>query len=395
MSDSESGDMWGRATGILVPFGWKPWCNKYLSRERKQRAALISGLFHLLLYTFNQSGWILDEIFYRRWRTARVESPVFILGHQRSGTTYLHRLLASDNNTLPLTLQEMLIPAVSLQKLFAVFRKWDERTGHKIKELLDRKQAQMLKDIDSIHRIRLDEIEEDEFVFWAIFASGMCAHDSSAAGSNPKLSFLRSFENWPMKRQAAVLNYYRSCLMKKFFREGAAEGNRTGWILSKNPAFGQKIPWLLKVFPDARFICLVRNPLEAIPSRLALIQAIWTQRLQGEAGLDRSAVNALVQDSIRTYLFTEMGLGEVSFDRKIIITHERLCRHPRDCVMEIYRRLNLPKPQENFMEKINELLPYETGGLGMRERSEQFGIDKKMILRKLESIFEKYDFPVG
>ena len=45
---------------------------------------------------FTWTGLLLDRVFYPRYRQQPVRSPVFIVGNFRSGTTFLHRLMAAD-----------------------------------------------------------------------------------------------------------------------------------------------------------------------------------------------------------------------------------------------------------------------------------------------------------
>ena len=54
-------------------------------------------LFNGLLSVPNSLSAGLEELrFGRRWRAQRVERPLFILGHYRTGTTHLHNLLSLD-----------------------------------------------------------------------------------------------------------------------------------------------------------------------------------------------------------------------------------------------------------------------------------------------------------
>jgi hypothetical protein len=51
------------------------------------------------LMVWNHVGFFLDDIFYPEWKNQLVEKPLFIVGNARSGTTWFHRLIASDSNT--------------------------------------------------------------------------------------------------------------------------------------------------------------------------------------------------------------------------------------------------------------------------------------------------------
>ena len=48
--------------------------------------------------------------------------------------------------------------------------------------------------------------------------------------------------------------------------------------LSKNPVMSGWVDALLEAFPDARFIVMVRDPVQCIPSTLKLVQGSWRAR---------------------------------------------------------------------------------------------------------------------
>lgn len=69
--------------------------------------ALINTLFMLLDYV----------LFPGLWRQ-RVESPIFIVGHSRSGTTLMHRLMASDHDRFSYFLfWETMFPSITQRKM--------------------------------------------------------------------------------------------------------------------------------------------------------------------------------------------------------------------------------------------------------------------------------------
>ena len=66
------------------------------------------------------------------------------------------------------------------------------------------------------------------------------------------------------------MRFYRDCVRRQLYCHG---GKRT--LVSKNPAFVAKMRDLPVAFPAAKFIFLVRNPFETIPSLLKLMRTIW------------------------------------------------------------------------------------------------------------------------
>jgi hypothetical protein len=47
-------------------------------------------------------------------------------------------------------------------------------------------------------------------------------------------------------------------------------------FVSKNPTFTLRIPSIYTAFPDARVVCLLRDPVESVPSMISYIsKASW------------------------------------------------------------------------------------------------------------------------
>ncbi|HEV8551550.1 MAG TPA: hypothetical protein VGQ57_21025, partial [Polyangiaceae bacterium] len=59
----------------------------------------------------------LDELLYPGFRRPRLPSPLFVLATPRSGTTYLHRLLALDEERfLSVKLYQTIAPSIALER---------------------------------------------------------------------------------------------------------------------------------------------------------------------------------------------------------------------------------------------------------------------------------------
>jgi hypothetical protein len=379
-----------------MPFGWKAFRTKcrIVAQDEGWSASLMGQVVGRLgLWLVNQAAWAGDEIVARGWRSATMTGPIFIIGHQRSGTTLLHRLLALDHaHARALQFQEMIFPAISIQNAVHAVRRWDGLHGNRLKIWLDRRQAELLGPMDHIHRIRLDEIEEDEFVLWAIFMSAMCANDAPSSVARHELDELRTFSSWTPDRQQLALGWYRACLFKKITREPSPKGEPL-WIVAKNPAFSQKIPQLLKVFPDARFVHLVRNPLETIPSRLSLIREIWRTRLRPDIEMTPQQVEVILRDSIQTYAAAHRDLSTVSEHRRITVSHSEFREDPARTVKRIYAQLQLPECGDflNLALAARNDKPLAQS-IRHEYKLEEFGLTPDRIRAELPEIFDAYRF---
>ena len=386
---------WTWLPGAVVPFNWAAFARKYrllLREEGDFRAVAGQMAFRLALLAAGQAGWAVDELAARGWRNARCLGPLFILGHQRSGTTFHHRLLAQDRtHARALALHEMLLPAASVQGALARLGAWDARRGGGLGRRLADAEQRLFGPLDDLHRLRFAEIEEDEFVLWGIFASAMCANDSPSSTERRDLDGLRSFHDWPPERQARALGWYRACLLKKLHREPPA-GDEPAWVVSKNPAFTHKVPELLRVFPDARFIYHVRSPLETIPSRLSLIEAIWQRRFPGFAKMSPRQVEVIVADSLRTYLSAEEELPKLPEGRRLVVRYEDLTRDPRGTVESVYRRFGLPGPDADLAAALARLARREPHESKHRYDLAEFGLTEDYLRAKLKVVFDRYGF---
>src|SRR5688572_9207818 len=73
-------------------FNWKIWLLSAFFIFLFSLHQLISLIFRLL-----------DEIFYHGYKKIHIKQPVFIIANPRSGTTYLHRLVALDDERFTYT----------------------------------------------------------------------------------------------------------------------------------------------------------------------------------------------------------------------------------------------------------------------------------------------------
>ena len=368
-----------RVEDMILPFGFAPLARRVQDRILQRPGRALGELaLRLGLWSVSQATWALDELVAPGWREAQGRGPLFIVGHQRSGTTALHRLLAQDaQRARALTLGEMLLPAVSAAPLRAAVAGLDRVLGGALSRLEDR----IFGPIDALHRLRLGEVEEDEFVLWAVFASIMCANDDPVSVERRELDLLRHFDQWPAARQARVLGFYRDVLTRRLHRDGAAASER--WIVAKNPAFTQKIPALARLFPDARFIYLIRDPLKAIPSRLALLRAIWRLRAPEVPALTPAQVEVIVEDSVRTYLCAERDLPTLPERRRLVLRHDAFHADPNAALARIYEHFELPGPPPQATAKAPPPRVVDLAGIPL---------DEARLRRVLAPVFERYGF---
>ncbi len=216
----------------------------------------------VLLTCWHWLGFLLDEIFFRSYRRVRIESPIFILGIPRSGTTWLQRGLAHDDHLSTLTLGEALFtPAISqrvlakfLSPLIKLLKKGSRRLG-----------SFCIERMDAIHKLGLGEPEEDFLLLLPIQACFL------AVFLCPRSEYfwrLAKFDQSVAEReQRQILKFYRRCLQKHLHQTGCDKR-----ILSKNPSLTSWMVALRTEFTDACIIACVRPPVETVSSQLSSVQ---------------------------------------------------------------------------------------------------------------------------
>ena len=186
-------------------------------------------------------------------RTEIKEHPVFVIGHWRSGTTLLHELFACDpRHTFPTTYQcfspnHFLLSEWIVTRLFFF--------------VLPEKRLQ-----DNVP-LRWDRPQEDEF---AMFNLGLRSPFLTVAFPNhpPQDQEFFDFEGAPTD----LVDRWRS-EFKRFLTMITYRTNKR--IVLKSPQHTCRIHTLLDIFPDARFVYIVRDPYEVFPSSVKLWKLLY------------------------------------------------------------------------------------------------------------------------
>lgn len=244
--------------------------------------ALIQGLHWL--------GFLLDEIFFRGYRKVPVSQPLFVLGPPRSGTTLLHRVLARDPQFTTFTTWECLFaPSVTQRRFWLALGGLDSRAGRPLGRLLGWLEGRVLGGLDTVHTTRLDAPEEDYLTLLPVMACFIlvlpfpCAEFLWRMGSFDRVM--------AAKEKERLLYYYKRCLQRHLYVHGPDKR-----LLSKNASFGPLVGSLLTVFPDARILCCMRDPMETVPSQLSSIRSgieLFDSR-RGSAALPQRMLEVLV-----------------------------------------------------------------------------------------------------
>ncbi|PKM22552.1 MAG: sulfotransferase [Gammaproteobacteria bacterium HGW-Gammaproteobacteria-14] len=221
----------------------------------------------------------LDTVLFPDFKKLAIDQPLFVVGVPRSGTTFLHRLLAMDEQRFTTTaLWELVFaPSIVQRRFWIAAAALDRHLGRPCARLLHRLERSSLQGLDDIHKTGLLEPEED---YLALSAHLGCFLLILPFGDTSlwRLAYLdRDASDAEKKR---LMQCYRSLIQRHLYVHGA---DKT--FLSKNPSFTPWIKTLRQEFPDARFIGCIRTPHEALPSQVNSI-LIGAGIFSGKVDLD-------------------------------------------------------------------------------------------------------------
>lgn len=329
------------------------------------------------------SGLLLDEVLFPAYRQEKIRQPVFIIGNPRSGTTFLQRLLARDEeNFLSMQAWEIFgAPSILGRKVLILIVRIARGLGIKISRRI-RKLESLWKEDDRIHRLKLREPEEDEYLFIHNFSTmKIWSFAAMEAEADPYIFFDMMIPDPEKKR---IMDYYESCLQRYafFHREDKRH------YLSKNPNFTPAIETLLERFPDSKFIYLIRTPLKAIPSHISLKEREW--QMLGSPLEKYACRDFILRSSKHWYEYPLEQLKQLPDDQQIVVNFDDLVSDAKGTVQKIYQRLGLVLPSE-----FSDILELETE-LARNHRSrhhyslEEMGIDPQVLKAKYAAMIEEY-----
>jgi hypothetical protein len=253
-------------------------------------------------------------------KTRVEEPPLFVLGHWRSGTTYLHELLAcvTEQFAAP-TGTQVTYPYTFLCSETAVRRRFEAM-------------APRTRPMDNV-AISMDGPQEDEFALCVSSLRspylGMFSFPRRAEHYDRYLDFqgvpVHEVEEW----QAT----FRWFLQKLTLRHQQP-------LLLKSPTHTARVRLLLDLFPGARFVHIHRHPYSVFQSTRHLYRSLTPLHCLQESTADPDVL--ILQRYTRMFdaFFAERGL--IPEGRVHEIRFEDLERDPVGQVCATYERLGLP-----------------------------------------------------
>lgn len=304
------------------------------------------ALGYLLKLTWMWPGVAWERFFLREEIKATfIEEPiVFVLGHHRSGTTLLHKLLTADPQwAYPLTydfafsyspkpVRNIVLP--TLQKVF---------------DWVDLKHSHF----NNYSMNLADPLEEDmSMIAGGIGVSGFWGDIFPLQRQHFTKKNIVFDKKDKQRFQEAYLHY-----LKKLSRQ--YEGKP---LMLKNPPNTGRINALLELFPTAKFVFIHRNPYQVFFSTRALwhrtILKIYTLQ-----SITAEQIDDLIFQYYKTLTDAYLSQREnIPTENLIEIRYEEMEKKPFEVIQRIYTELRLPNwetAKTHLLHKIQQERHYK------------------------------------
>jgi hypothetical protein len=345
---------------------------RVLARNRFQASPrCFPHLAHLLgIGAFNSVYRLCEKVLNNRdIASARIRHPpIFVLGHWRSGTTHLHNLLGLDERHVTPSAFQALFPHHFLYS----------QVGGVVFNLI----TPPVRPMDNVP-FSAEVPHEDEFALAAASTISPYLKLWFPNNNGDPLTALdpAQWPEWARDRWKAT--FLRFC-EKVSFSEGE------GRLVLKSPPHTGRVRMLLEIFPEARFVHIVRNPYDVYAST----HHLWRKSF-ASSHLQQPAPELVDEIILRWYtelfslferdrcLIRDGSLHEMKF--------EDLESNPMTTLEALYASLDLPgfdRTAKRIEQYLASLGPYRKNRYSLTEEQ------KQSVRRRWAVVFERYGYHV-
>jgi omega-hydroxy-beta-dihydromenaquinone-9 sulfotransferase len=307
--------------------------------------------------------------FHHKIKEVNVKEPIFIIGHFRSGTTFLHYLLGQDPKLGYVSTFETMTPGMIIAN--------EEMFKNIVKNHLPAKRP-------------MDDLE--------MHANLPYEEEYAIANMSP-YSF---YHGWyfPKKLMHYFDKYvlFENCTQKEiekwkhtydYFLKKITYKNDGNHVLLKSPINTARIKHLVEMYPNARFIHIHRNPYHVYKSTWKLYQKILPifsfQHIDSQT-LDNHILN-MYKKLFSTYLRDKHLIPK---ENLIEFSYDEFIGNPMKTVKKTYEHLRLDsfdQAKSNFESYVDKHKDYQASSYSFTSE------EKQKIYSHCKQMFDAYNYP--
>ncbi len=343
------------------------------------------GTFFLLqaVHGIDAGTRLIDDLLYPGYRQLSIDRPVFIIGNPRSGTTFLHRFLLETERLAAFELWQMLLPAISAQNAL----------GGMVDSFAPLSPARYHG--SDAHQTSLRDVETDDVAAFFHYLDGGFAWSYFLAwdddwGSEKCMKIFDEEKEDPEYR-ARLYAFMESNWRRSMYRKQKER------FVAKSSLFTLRTQSLLRRYPDCKFIYMVRDPLETIPSGLSLMTSVLERSYNLFEDAEPERLRRYLENLYRASCYMYEKFDQVQRTTPIpeknlrIVTYPDLSRRLEPTVLELMDFLEL-KPVEGFYDKLKKQAEKQRTYKSAHKYSlEKYGLTEERIRKDLAFVYDKYD----
>ena len=341
-------------------------------RPRKAIRSFLLAVLCTPVFLIHRIALRLDDWLYPSLRHVRITKPLFIVGLPRSGTTLLHRLIASERSvftTMPLW-ELLLAPAVCEKRFLRRLGTVDRWLGSPLWRAYCAVERRVSRSVQDVHATSLQSPEED---YLALLPFGGCFLRVISSPLNAEVWKLGHFsDQLETARQEKLISTYKRILQRHLYFRG-----QQLVLLSKNPSLTSWLPALAEEFPDACFVGLRRTPYQSVPSQLSSLRS--GMALFGTDVAEPDIVERFVQLLASYWRTLDQAKANLPSTRFQLIEYDRLVGDSFSLVCDTLHQLGFSLSEEGRAELKHHCSRQREYRSTHRYCLEEFGLDRQQL----------------
>ena len=296
---------------------------------------LAGTIFDLSRLLRNNAGFARERRQYPEIEREEIRRPVFIVGINRTGTTYLHRLMACDPRFWSLRGYEFGAPTLSRDEYASIGGTFDDPRRARLEEMIDA--SRVVELFEGIHEFAVDEPVEDFPILCMVFGCWTLT----------VRFYVPEFGRWLADTGCRhAYAHHRRIMQNLTWQRRQREPEHPGQWLFKMPFHLMELETLVETYPDALFIQTHRSPGQFMGSFCSFVEK--ARSLFGQPR-SRHDLGAELLDSMSGMMERAVRFRESHPElehRWMDVNYVDLVENPLAVVRSVYERFDWALEQE-------------------------------------------------
>lgn len=357
----------------------------------RQEVEIARGLFGAgpaLRHALREAGFRLalggamrldDAVLGRRLARVRVERPLFIIGTPRSGTSFLHSLLLSTDEMVAFKAWQLFWPALTGRRVISRAVALRKRFG-----------ATEVTPAWTGHRIDLDDYDEEEFLLHSSYDTPVKAAGILGLGE-ADMTELDFPDLLPAPDRGRALDLLDGSFRRQILATGRSQ------IVAQMHVSVMRLRSLMAYYPDARFVYVLRDPLQTVPSFLTLALNMLELRW-GLGGVPRPVIDRFLKRRYRSmigfyrYFHDQMRDGGLPRDRVMVLPYQDLTVDLRGAMDRLrdFSDVGFSADLEAHIDKVSASQSSYRRRHSVRSL-EELGFSRRQLTLDFAFVYDRYD----